>query len=154
MTAFPKPTPRAKVRKPLRSRSRLSRKSPLRRSRIQARPPRRLSSPDVAAGRHYMAFVRTLPCAARFISPCSGAMHAHHAGKRPGVGMKCSDFETIPLCRGHHDAWHAGFPPFRYWAQAARREWADENIAFTRKVFADSHRESGLPVPATGTVAA
>ncbi|MES1164180.1 MAG: hypothetical protein ABUR63_00365 [Verrucomicrobiota bacterium] len=92
--------------------------------------------------------MRTLPCCARFLSPCRGRIEANHAGVKPGFALKCSDFETLPKCSKHHRQWteHAGV--FEGWTKAFRRAWADENIAYTQRLFADSHREAGLPVPA------
>ena len=60
---------------------------------------------------------------------CRGRTEAAHEGRKPGVGMKCPDSETIPLCRRHHGDWtdHVGF--FKGWTKAERREWADERIA-------------------------
>lgn len=52
----------------------------------------------------YLAFVRSLPCSVpictrdRFIEP-------DHVGKH-GMGQKCSDRETIPLCGLHHRERH------------------------------------------------
>jgi hypothetical protein len=53
----------------------------------------------------YLAFVHEFTCVA-----CAGVVvkrvsgrpvQAHHAGAR-GLGQKCSDRETIPLCSLHH----------------------------------------------------
>jgi hypothetical protein len=32
-------------------------------------------------------------------------MEAHHFGTR-GVGQKCSDYRTVPLCEAHHREFH------------------------------------------------
>ncbi len=64
---------------------------------------------------------------------CRGPVHAHHAGKRPGTGLKCSDYETHPFCMRHHHDWHSGSGPFKGWTKAERREWADEQIRLTRE---------------------
>ncbi len=66
-------------------------------------------------------------CAPDAPSSCGGVVEAHHAGRR-GVGQKCHDDEAIPLCTGHHRAWHDHRRPFD-WVNAKRREWADERIA-------------------------
>lgn len=49
---------------------------------------------------HYLAFVRELPCA-RCGAPPTGVIDPHHFGPR-GVGQKCDDYRTIPLCRPCH----------------------------------------------------
>lgn len=46
----------------------------------------------------YMAFIKTLPCM------CCGRKYgteAAHCGDRP-FGQKCSDMETLPLCKDDH----------------------------------------------------
>jgi hypothetical protein len=76
-------------------------------------------------------------------------MDPHHAGRRPGISMKAPDDTAIPLCRWHHRAIEtAAGLPFRLWTKAFRITWYDEVITHTRQVFADQHREAGLPVPA------
>lgn len=54
----------------------------------------------------YLEFIRSLVCEACY--PCGLGDHvqanpteAAHVGSR-GVGQKCSDYETIPLCSYHH----------------------------------------------------
>ena len=50
----------------------------------------------------HLAFIRTLPCV------CCGrtrGVQAAHVGSR-GMGQKCSDLETIPLCDFHHKEQH------------------------------------------------
>lgn len=69
--------------------------------------------------RAYMAWVRGLPCVLcsfkvltrwaalhhhlgeRYRVPQVSPTEAAHVGQR-GIGQKCSDRETIPLCREHH----------------------------------------------------
>jgi hypothetical protein len=47
--------------------------------------------------------VRTKPCA---WCHAPGPSDPHHWGSR-GVGQKTDDFRTLPLCRKHHDEFHA-----------------------------------------------
>lgn len=64
----------------------------------------------------YKAWIRKQPCI------CCGTrryVEAAHVGTR-GLGMKCSDYETIPLCSWHHvqgpEAHHVlGKRFFEYW---------------------------------------
>ena len=61
----------------------------------------------------YMSFVRENPC---IVCGNKRNNHAHHVYSA-GLGLKCSDYYTIPLCHGHHtgfsDAIHVlGFIKF------------------------------------------
>ena len=123
--AFPKPVKREKARKPLR-RSRPMRK----------RAPRRLSRP----GSHpeYLAWVREQPCwfTGALFSACEGRIHAHHAGRKPGVGMKADDLTAIPLCAKHHRAWHDMTPPFSGMNKLERFAWSERIIAHYQELYA------------------
>ena len=48
----------------------------------------------------YLDYIQTLGCAI-----CGQQAEPHHA-ETGGVGMKCSDYLTIPLCRQHHNEIH------------------------------------------------
>lgn len=97
---------------------------------MRRQAPRRVRrEPDANA--HY-ARVRALSCAARGLSSCFGLHEAHHAGIKPGVGMKCSYLETHCFCWLHHVAWTAHRGPFKGWTREMRRVWADAQIAATR----------------------
>lgn len=67
---------------------------------------RRGKSPIRRAGRveqnpRYLDFIRQWPCALAATGDCVGHIEAAHVGDR-GLGQKCRDEETIPLCAGHH----------------------------------------------------
>lgn len=116
-------------------RSPLKRHKPLARSTMRRKSRRRKTT---AEGRAYMLAVKQLPC---HVAPwdherCSGGIEAHHAGPRPGVGLKCDDTETIPFCQVHHTEWHAACGIFLGWSKEDRREWADVAIAQTRSLIA------------------
>jgi hypothetical protein len=117
----------------------LSRRTPLRRrSPLHARgriSPKRATPRRAAAVRDpaYLAFVRTLPCAAPVA--CRRPSQAHHAGLR-GLGQRASDDTAVPLCAQHHADWHAAAGPFRGWDRAARAAWALTVIAETRALYA------------------
>jgi hypothetical protein len=51
-----------------------------------------------ARSKKYMAWIRTLKCR---VSDCYKPAIPHHAGEG-GVGLKCSDYFTLPLCDEHH----------------------------------------------------
>jgi hypothetical protein len=56
----------------------------------------------------YLDFVRSHPCAV-----CRQPAEAHHAIGHRGIGLKPSDFASIPLCRRHHaDIHRVGPRPF------------------------------------------
>jgi len=50
--------------------------------------------------KHYLNYIRSLPCCL-----CGHPAEAHHM-ETAGVGMKGSDYLTIPLCRIHHNEYH------------------------------------------------
>jgi hypothetical protein len=89
--------------------------------------------------REYMQRVRGLACIVRHMLPdsadgwtCDGwEMHAHHAGER-GLGQKCSDYETVPLCMVHHRDYHDCTGPFAGWSREKRREFAQAAIEDTQ----------------------
>ena len=123
---FPKPQKRVKARKPLR------------RTRMKRRPPRRLRKPGSDPA--YLDFVRSLPCAVKGI--CTGSIHAHHAGRRPGVSMKAPDDTAIPLCAAHHDAWHSATGVFFGLTKMQRFAWAVQAIADTQGRYAATPERS------------
>lgn len=51
----------------------------------------------------FLAFVRQHSCLVERC--CSRRIEAHHFGKR-AKGTKCSDYQTVPLCRDHHREFH------------------------------------------------
>jgi hypothetical protein len=95
------------------------RRSPIRRQHSSTVASGRQRSPTVASGRQrsliprrtrrkidkpYLDFIRSLCCVVCQIRQCiewSSRTEAAHVGVR-GLGQKCSDRETIPLCPAHH----------------------------------------------------
>jgi hypothetical protein len=59
-----------------------------------------------------------------------GDVVAHHAGP------KTNDSTTVPLCFGHHDAWHSANGAFKGMDKEQRRKWAEFAIAETRLLVA------------------
>jgi hypothetical protein len=67
-------------------------------SRCPVRKVRVAPRKGVVVDAAYRAFIRTLPCV------CCGSrryIECAHVGSR-GLGQKCSDYETLPLCPAHH----------------------------------------------------
>jgi hypothetical protein len=66
---------------------------------------------EIVRSRKYMKHVRERGCCCRSFAGerCGGDMRAHHHGRRGGGGMgiKTTDLHTVPLCRAHHDEFHA-----------------------------------------------
>lgn len=48
----------------------------------------------------YLRFIRRQPCLIDHV-----AAEAHHVDVG-GIGTKCSDYRTVPLCRIHHECVH------------------------------------------------
>jgi hypothetical protein len=129
MTSFPKPQKRVKARKPMR------------RTRIKRRPPRRLKR--AGADPAYLDFVRSLPCFfnGATISVCEGRVHAHHAGRRPGISMKAADDTAIPLCEKHHRAFHDHRPPFAGLTKFEKFAWSMRVVADTQGRYSERSHE-------------
>ena len=54
--------------------------------------------------RSYLDFIRARPCAWCREHPPSEAHHWHEV--EGGMGLKCSDVWTVPLCRACHQRFH------------------------------------------------
>ena len=80
----------------------------------------------------FLDHVRRLPCCAP--GAHFGRTEAHHAGAR-GLGQWASDMTAIPMCTGHHRAWHDCNGVFRGWSKDQRREWVEARIAETRASY-------------------
>lgn len=107
----------------------LKRKTPLRPKRSKSRRTEQARDPG------WLADVRKLPCRAVELeraTPCMGRVEAHHAGTRPGIGLKCSDLDVLPVCRGHHDELHSLTGTFKRFDKAKLQAWREDQIAWTR----------------------
>lgn len=55
----------------------------------------------------YLSWVREQPCLICGVSPCD-PHHLNMQGKHSGgMGLKTSDYRTVPLCREHHSEYHS-----------------------------------------------
>lgn len=70
------------------------------------RPKMGVKAPTVFRCDGHLQWIRGHQCAvAGVLDPCSGRMEAAHArtGTDGGMGMKPSDWWTLPLCFHHHE---------------------------------------------------
>ena len=82
-----------------------------------------------------MTYIESLPCVVD--RACAGDIVAHHV-EAGGVGMKCSDYKTIPVCYNHHtpsivSIHHLGIERFE----------AKHNIDIQREMFKNLERYIG-----------
>jgi hypothetical protein len=100
--------------------------------------PRSATKKKPARDFEYMAWVKTQPCTAHQIDgrECYGPIHAHHAGERPGIGLKAADDTCIALCQYHHACLHSRQGPFKTAHRAQMRAWQDVQIAAHRDRYA------------------
>ncbi len=128
--AFREDLPPARRGVPVKRGKPLARKTPLRRSRMK----RKATKPRKGADPAHLQLVRNLPCVLTSVGDCYGRVHAHHAGPRPGTGLKASDDTAIPLCAKHHEEWHGASGFFRRFDRDLRRHWSDKQIDDTRSL--------------------
>lgn len=110
----------------------LKAKKSLKRTGITRRPRKTRRADEERRDPQYTTEVRRLPCIARSsMTSCGGPIHAHHAGVRPGMGIKADDMSCIPLCAIHHHELHSlggSFGP-RYIPNL--RLWQDQAVLQT-----------------------
>jgi hypothetical protein len=106
----------------------LRRSTPMRRGRpMRQRSPKARDRGELDNSVH-LAAVRLLPCCARALTVCYGAVSPHHDTAARGLGQKASDLRTMPMCFGHHRSFHDATGPFRGWTRDQRRTWQQECI--------------------------
>lgn len=89
-----------------------------------------------------IVWVRTLRCLCRGPGEtCTGVVEAHHAGRR-GMGRRAHDDTAIPLCTGHHRAFHDNAGPFKGRKKAELRAWAAAAIAATQAGWAQQQKQT------------
>ena len=91
----------------------------------------------------YMAFVRTLPCAARLLgrSACMGLVEADHMLRNHGGNRRGDDTACAPLCHLHHSQRHAWSGPFADWTREQMRDWCARVIAETHAQWEKLHHD-------------
>jgi len=63
-------------------------------------------------------------------------VQADHAGAH-GLGEKCSDDETIPLCTGHHGEKTDLRGHFKTWTGSELRVWLNARIHHYQQLYRD-----------------
>lgn len=121
---FPRPVPRKKERKPLRRTARLR----ATRWGIKPRRPRRLDTPQ--SNPLFVAWVHGEPCMMAS-DRCEGRIEAHHAGRKPGMGLKAPDDTCVPLCSRHHGDLTNHRGAFAGMSREALRALQDDWVAST-----------------------
>jgi hypothetical protein len=83
-----------------------------------------------------MAFVAKQPCDLSSTGKCYGRVQVDHAGVH-GLGQKCSDAETIPLCKKHHGEKTDMRGFFKSFTKALLREWLDARVHHYQTLYRD-----------------
>jgi hypothetical protein len=52
-----------------------------------------------------------------------------------GADRRCHDHDAIPLCLGHHDAWHGARQPFKVLIKSERESWEAEQVMRTQRIL-------------------
>lgn len=99
---------------------------------LEVLAPLAVRSPTLTDDGIHMRNVRALGCMMAWTGYCTGRVHAHHAGERPGMARKAADDTTLPLCAQHHADWHSASGPFADLDHNSRRVWADIAIVMVR----------------------
>lgn len=120
-------------------------RSPMRRRRGEARNSYARRARDFP----FMAWIKAQRCLVSTLDPdhvCNGRSEADHIGDIGvrGLGMKCSDRETLPLCPSAHRDRHGKRGFFAGWSTADMRAWADEQIAKYQQLYADHLSGTGI----------
>ncbi len=90
----------------------------------------------------YLERVARLPCCAAGMSPCVGEVQAHHpiygrVARAPvkGGDRRAHDHDAIPLCLGHHDAFHGSRQPFKVLVKHEKAAWEGEQTYRTQRIL-------------------
>lgn len=78
----------------------------------------------------YLVWMRTQPCTKCGLVSFYMGTHAHHVATG-GMGIKCDDDRSIPLCNEHHAQIHNGMKKSGWWTQ----EELDEIIAKLKRNY-------------------
>jgi hypothetical protein len=104
----------------------LARKTPLRRSRLKRRSPRRIAkaTPEELM---YRGWIHGDQCAGRYTfwttHFCTGRLEQSHERDMTGLGLKASEFRSVAMCTGLHQEWEQHRIHFAGWTKQQRRLW-------------------------------
>lgn len=114
----------------------LARVSALKRTALKRKPRR----PKPGDEPRYKAFVKTLPC-------CVGGLRCakadpHHlidgnGDARKGMSQTAPDRYLLPMCRAHHELFHAGKGIFAGFDAAQRLTFQEQECERLRSIWAD-----------------
>lgn len=113
----------------------LARVCELKRTAIR-RKPRRPKPGDEPA---YKAWIKTLPCCVG--GKRCGKADPHHlidgnGDARKGISQTAPDKYLLPMCRKHHDLFHAGKGVFAGWDAAQRLTFQEQECERLRSIWA------------------
>jgi hypothetical protein len=91
----------------------------------------------------YLAWCRLQRCVLH-APACKGPTDPNHVTYGRGLGQKSDDRKAFPLCRKHHEDFHAGTGYFEDWDRDKRRDWQRSMSDSTRAFY-----ESGLSLSRT-----
>lgn len=90
----------------------------------------------------YLERVVALTCCAAGLSRCNGPIQAHHpvygrSARAPvkGGDRRSHDHTAIPLCMGHHTAFHASSQPFKVLVRHEKAAWEGEQTLRTQRIL-------------------
>lgn len=130
--------------KPLVSRSRLEVKSTLARTTLLRKTPLNAKRRRARKGDDvkYLNWVRSLFCLVGGPKKkgCRGRIDPHHmtgghGDQKRGKGATAKDRDALPVCRGHHDEFHAMRGFCRAWSKEGRRVWQEEEVLQLNKTY-------------------
>lgn len=144
--------------KPMERGEGLKRSGPMKRSWMKKQSPRRVAARK--ALRPYLGLIAKMPCAGELgvktstrtwrDRRCSGPIQVCHLGPKPGMGMKCPDDETGPMCLLLHTDFDQHKGVFAGWSRSERREWADGIIAACQLAAIPTTRDEAIDLQNLG----
>lgn len=116
----------------------LARTSGLERSAMKRKPRRKHKGDDPK----YLTWIRSLFCLVGGPKRrcCRGKIDPHHmtgghGDQKRGKGQTAKDRDALPVCRGHHDDFHAGRGFCRAWSKEGKRLWQEEEIIRLNRAY-------------------
>lgn len=94
----------------------------------------------IYGSRERATWVKSRPCVAMNLSPCSGPIDNAHTESGKGVGYKAGYKTIAPMCRGHHKQFDRYLAPFdtpavraviQAFARVTERDWRSQGRSET-----------------------